>query len=175
MCKKLKSRGHSLTIANRGITGRVKEDEKIQYIRCDRADKNAFKTLKEKEFDACVDTSGYNREDVKNSSKDIKTESYIFISTTFVYKKSEQDINKYSKTRTDDKNKYVKNKIDAERVLTEQRGKENILVVRPSVLTGIGITQKLVLRLRWQKELWPKINEENKKINIIDIRHIDNL
>ena len=57
LCEKLTSRGYSLTIANRGITGRVKEGENIQYIRCDRADKNAFETIKEKEFDACIDTS----------------------------------------------------------------------------------------------------------------------
>ena len=137
-----------MTILNRGITGKVEEGKNVRHIKSDRSTDTAFKKIKGAEYETCIDISGYNKMDVEKSTREIKTEYYIFISTTFVYDSSTQEIKKTSSIKKKNQSIYVRNKIEAENKLIENRDKSNSLIIRPSMLTGAGDhTERMALAL----------------------------
>jgi len=170
--EELISKGHKLTIFNRGLSGVTKEHENIRHIKGDRKSKYAFDKIRNEVFDICIDTSGYNREDVNKSSKQLKIGKYIFISSTFVYESSKELITNTSKLGIDNKNGYAKSKIEAESALQKQIKEERLLIIRPSMLIGKkDHTERMTLAIKMaQKKLVP--DEQRKKlcINLVDIR-----
>src|SRR3954471_17048623 len=73
------ARGHEVTIYSRGIHGRVPEG--VEHVLGDRAD---VTPLKGRQWDAAIDTSGYEPAHVGRSTA-LDVGHYVFVSTCNVY------------------------------------------------------------------------------------------
>lgn len=178
LCNALANKGHTLTIFNRGLSGNVPYHENIKYIKGDRKEKSAFENLLDRRYDICVDTSGYEEVDVAKSSKEIKTEKYIYISSIFVYKQCEEIVSGKSPIDARITNKYGREKIKCENILRKQLKEDQLLIIRPSMLAGVGDhTERMRLAIKLAKnDLVPNSMLKNKAINLINIKdYIENL
>ena len=178
LCNDLINRGHKLTVMNRGITGENTIGENQRFIRCDRKEDNPFRELEQEEFDACIDTSGYSAEDLQKSGKTINTENYIFISTSFVYKRTNNLVDRESAIEKYGDDEYAQKKIDAEEELIKQRGDNRFLIVRPTMLIGKGDhTERMILAIKMARnKLRPDSKTQSTKINLVDVRdYVKNL
>lgn len=140
------ARGHEMTLFNRGRTNTHLFPD-LEKLRGDRDGK--LDALKGRQWDACIDTSGYVPRIVKLSADLLKdaVKQYVFISTISVYPGFGQDdypITEDSELATmpDPTNEQVMKYYGALKVLCEQAAEaafpERCTNIRPGLIVGPG-------------------------------------
>lgn len=127
-----KEKGHNVYVLNRGSKKQV---ENIKHICADRG--ALGDALRKYTFDAVIDVSAYNKNDIKNLLDGLNTfKDYIFISSSAVYK--DENPRPFTENQEIGTNKiwgsYGLNKIEAENYLRERV--ENAYILRPAYIYG---------------------------------------
>ena len=125
-------RGHKVYVLNRGNNT---QSPNVIHIKADRH--NLGDTLKKYHFNAVLDITAYNYDDVKLLTEGLGSyENYIFISSSAVYPETlEQPFNEEQKCGANSYwGDYGLNKIAAEKYVTENIG--HAYIIRPPYLYG---------------------------------------
>lgn len=131
------SRGHELTIFNRG-TVQLREQESINKVIGDRD--NDIERLGQSKWDAVIDTCGYIPQSVQISCQFLKTltDNYTFISTISVYKSfADKDRSEALplKNLASDGEEYGSLKAACESTV-QSTYPDNHLILRPGLIVG---------------------------------------
>lgn len=172
ICKELSNRGNEITILNRGYTKQEENRSYVRHVQGDRTDEHCFRQITHEKFDICIDTSGYKQEDVERSAKSIDCEKYVFISTIFGYKETADIVTRHTPSRSMDGEGYTQNKLKCEEKLKLEMEEKRLLIVRPSMLIGVGDhTERMLLAIKLVRNgKWPAREVWKKRINLLDIR-----
>jgi 2'-hydroxyisoflavone reductase len=178
------SRGHSVTLFNRGRTDNTLFPD-LETITGDR--NNGLDGLKGRQWDVVIDNSGYVPRHVRDSSRLLAANAshYLFVSTVSVYSSFAVDIDEHSPLATiADENieqvtgeTYGALKALCERAVLEEMGAERTTILRPTYICGPGdrtdrFTWWPVRTSRGGAMLWP--GQPGDHIQIIDVRDFGN-
>ena len=159
-------RGHEVTIYSRGLHGTVVEG--VEHVVGDRAD---VSPLHGREWDATIDTSGYDAETV-GASAHLDGGHYVFVSTCNVYPDwPDKQVDEDSQVHQEGTG-YGEDKAHAERVLPESSA-----TVRAGLIVG---PHDNVFRLPWwvkriaQGGTVPAPGDPERSMQIIDARDLSN-
>jgi 2'-hydroxyisoflavone reductase len=127
-------RGHEVTLFNRGITAPELFPE-LERIVGDRT--RDLSALEGHEFDAVVDTSGYEPGVVRASARALADSVglYVFVSTLSVYGEHPPAIDESAALPVEDNDEYGRLKVLCEREV-ESAFPERTLIARPCVVAG---------------------------------------
>ncbi len=136
------SRGHELTLVNRGLSPKAAPPAGAEVITADAHDPAAVReALKSREFDVVVQWIAYTSDDIRSDVETFRglTDQYVFISSTSAYEKPPSH-HLVTESRTPLANpfwEYSRNKIAAEEALREAGvGGFPYTIVRPSLTYG---------------------------------------
>lgn len=144
LVKELLSRGHQVTVLNRGITPAELPPE-VQQLRADRNDPASMRAaLAGRSYDAVFDISGYTPDQLQGALDALgdRVGHYIFTSSTAVYYGSLfYPIRESDRLMPDERGgRYAWDKILCERLLAEwsERTRTPYTVIRPAYVYGPG-------------------------------------
>ncbi len=159
LVEKLLISSNDVFIINRGIH-KVNYPIKANYIQGDRNQTSTFRTIKNVEFDVCIDTCCYFSEQVDFVKSHVNTDLYVLISTINVL---ERDLENNDFYRIKDPifcssclinpSIYPQLKSGCEEVT--KKIWENYLIIRPAILLGLNDHTK---RIFFWNELQDKTN-----------------
>jgi len=159
-------RGHEVTIYSRGLHGTPHPD--VEHVVGDRAD---LTPLQGREWDATIDTSGYDAETVGASAR-LDGGHYVFVSTCNVYPDwPDKPVDEDSPVHQEGTG-YGEDKAHAERVLPESSA-----TVRAGLIVG---PHDNVFRLPWWVKrialggTVPAPGDPERSMQIIDARDLSN-
>ena len=159
-------RGHEVTIYSRGLHGEPNPD--AEHIKGDRAD---LTPLRGREWDATIDTCGYDAPTVEASAH-LNSGHYVFVSTCNVYPDwPERPVDEDSPVHREGTG-YGEDKAHAERVLPESSA-----TVRAGLIVG---PHDNVFRLPWwvkriaQGGMVAAPGDPERPMQIIDARDLSN-
>lgn len=132
--------GHEVTLFHRGQSGLFLFPDQPRILGDRRRD---LYLLEDQKFDAVVDFCGYEPEEVRLSARELSSNvgNYIFISTISVYEDFASSIlSEMSPTQAFPKDITLRNygnrKAECERVLKQEIRRENLLIIRPTIVVG---------------------------------------
>jgi 2'-hydroxyisoflavone reductase len=126
--------GHEVTLFNRGRTA----PELFPHLERLVGDRTAdLSALRGREFDAVIDSSGYEPDVVRASAEALagSVERYVFVSTLSVYGEHPAGIDETAPLAEDDNDEYGRLKVLCEREV-ESALAGRALIVRPCVVAG---------------------------------------
>lgn len=182
LVKRLVEEGMKVTTLNRGSKKGI-HGQKIEELYADRHDFEQLQNLlKDREFDYIIDVSAYTEEDIKFITESInrkKLKSYIFISSSAVYKESEVLPIKENFDTGENKfwGTYGLNKLQAEKLLINKMNNENfpVVILRPPYIYGEGnnVYREAFIFDRLKENGKILIPNEGKKL--VQFLHIEDL